>query len=83
MKIITIECIKTVIIELDDSHCITVAFLTGIDAVLINSALTRVLVVVVGASPKIALNSVTIVPPRLLDATEFQRGAKTVVLHIN
>ena len=64
--------VNTVIIELDDGHCITVAFLIGIDAVLINAALTRVtVVVIIGTGPKIALNSVPIVPPRLLDATEF------------
>ena len=53
----------------------------GIEAVLIVAALTGVLIVVcVASGPKVALNSVTVVPPRLLNAAEFKRGAKTVVL---
>ena len=71
----------TVIIDLDEGHCVTIAFLSGIEAVLINSALTGVLIIVgVASSPKVALKSITIIPPRLLNATEFKRGPKTVVL---
>ena len=71
----------TVIIDLDECHCVTIAFLSGIEAVLINSALTRVLIIVgVTSSPEIALNSIPVIPPRLLNATEFKRGAKTIVL---
>ena len=71
----------TVVIDLDKCHCVTIAFLGGIEAVLIDAALTGVLIVVgVASGPKVALNSVTVVPPRLLNAAEFKRGAKTVVL---
>ena len=71
----------TVVIDLDECHGVTVAFLGGIEAVLIDAALTGVLIVVsVASSPEIALNSISIIPPRLLHTAEFKWCTKTVVL---
>ena len=63
---------------MDDGHCIAVAFLARIDAVVVNAALTRVFVV--GTGPKVAFDSVSIIPPRLDDAIQFKRCTETVIL---
>jgi len=71
----------TVVGQLNDSHRIAVALLTGISAIPVDSTLTRVSVVVcVGTGPKVTLSSIAIVPPRLDDAVQFKRCAETVVL---
>jgi hypothetical protein len=76
-----IDNTRTVVSKLDERHCITIALACVIDAVLIDPALTGVLIVVIGTGPEIPLNSIQVVPPRLLNAAKFKRGAKTIVLH--
>ena len=76
-----IDNTRTVVGKLDERHCVTIALEFGIDAIIVNSTLTRVLIVVIGTGPEIPLNSIPVVPPRLLNAAKFKRGAKTVVLH--
>ena len=75
-----IDNTRAVVSKLDERHCVAIALECVIHAVLINSALTGVLIVVIGTGPEIPLNSIPVVPPRLLNAAEFKWGAKTVVL---
>ena len=67
---------------MDKGHRIAIAFQFRIDAIPIDSTLTRVLIVVggVGTCPEVALRSVAIAPPRLRVSGEFQRRTETVVL---
>ena len=67
---------------MDGGHCAAVAFGAGISAVLVDSALAHLAVVVrVYSSPEVALDSVAIVLPRLIDDdVQFERCAETVVL---
>ena len=72
---------RTVVVDLDECHGVAVTFCIGVDAIPIDSTLTGVLIVVgVGTRPEVALGSIAIVPPRLDDAVQFERGAKAVVL---
>ncbi len=77
----------TGVAQLASDHRVTIAFNIAfnieIDAVLVDAALARVLVVVcvVGTSPEIPGDSVAITPPRFLHTTKPQRCAETVVLY--
>ena len=72
----------TVVIDLKEGHCVAVALECVIDAIIFNSALTGVLIVVcVASGPEIPFNSIPIIPPGLGFPIEFKRGVKTVVLN--
>jgi len=70
---------RTVVVDLDECHGVAVTFCIGVDAIPIDSTLTCVLIVV-GSRPEVALGSIAVVPPRLNDPVQFERGAKAVVL---
>ena len=76
-----IDKTRTVVSKLDERHCVTIALEFGIDAIIVNSTLTRVLIVVIGTGPEKPLNSIPVVPPGLGFSAKFKRGAKTIVLH--
>ena len=76
-----IDNTRTVVSKLDERHCVTIALEFGIDAIIVNSTLTRVLIVVIGTGPEKPLNSIPVVPPGLLNAAEFKWCTETIVLH--
>ena len=81
MLLFLILLLLTDVVQLASSHRVTIAFNIGIDAVPVDAALARVLVVSgVGTGPEIPCDSVAITPPRFLYATKPQRCAETVVL---
>jgi len=58
---------------------VTVAFNVGIDAILVDSALTNV-TGGVGSGPKVLSFAVAIVPPRVFHSVEFQWSTEAIVL---
>jgi hypothetical protein len=58
---------------------VTVAFNVGIDAILVDSALTNV-TGCVGPGPKVLSFAVAIVPPRIFHSVEFQWSTEAIVL---
>ena len=58
---------------------VTVAFNVGIDAILVDSALTNV-TGGVGSGPKVLSFAVAIVPPRVFHSVELQWSTEAIVL---